>query len=87
MLHLPGESKGQRREGKGGTDMGGKSSMEIKPLSTVNGADPQCLYMAMSPLTLMGTRGSERQRGRLVAWGGERPLKIKKHKAQRCYVH
>lgn len=55
VLHRPGESKGQRCEEKGGTDMGGKSSMEIKPLSIVNGADPQCLYMAMSPLILVGT--------------------------------
>lgn len=29
----------------------------------------------------------ERQTGRLEAWGGERPLKIKKHSSQRCYTH
>lgn len=57
MLQTPGESKGQQQEGEGGTDRGGKSSLEIKLLITVNGTGPQGLYTASSPWMLAGTSG------------------------------
>ena len=76
----------QQCEEKGDTDTGEKSSLEIKLLITVNSRGAQWLCTAMRPLVLMGTKGSERQRGWLVAWGLEGPPKIKKHTAQRCYT-
>lgn len=63
MFQSPGESKRQQHEGKGTQIQEGKAAW-----NTVNGAGPQGLYTARSPLILMGTSGQRAQRVREEGW-------------------